>query len=83
MEFYGLTKKMDQTVTLSLDDSKRTGLSNNRTSLLIHPNSADYGGAFVLISQDDDFSTIQTYVRKVLTEEIKLDDASSSARSGN
>ncbi len=83
LEFYGLTKKMERLVSLSLDDSQRMGLPNGRTSLLVHPNPADYGGAFVLISQDDDFSTIHSYVRTMLLKEIKDDEATTSARSGD
>ena len=72
LEIYKLIKKMDKTHSIVLD-----------TSLLIHPTASDYGGAYVLISQDDDFSTVQNYIRKVLTGEIKLDEATSSARIGN
>lgn len=83
LDLYNKVKKLDKTISLVLDDSQKIGLPNGRTSLLIHPNQSDYGGAYVLVSQDDDFSTVQNYVRKVLTGEIKLDEASSSARSGN
>lgn len=79
-EFYKLTKKLEKTHTFVLDDSQIKGLPNNRKSLLIKPPSSDYGGAYVLISQDDDFSIIQGYVRKVLTGEIKEDEATTSAR---
>lgn len=68
LDFYKLFKKLDDTKTLVLDDS-----------LLYHPSAADYGGAYVLISQDDDFSTIQGYIRDVFLK----DEATSSARTGN
>lgn len=68
LEFYKLFKKLDGTKTLVLDDS-----------LLYHPLATDYGGAYVLISQDDDFSTIQGYIREVFLK----DEATSSARPGS
>lgn len=68
IEFYKLSKKLDGVKTLVLDDS-----------LLYHPPAADYGGAYVLISQDDDFSTIQRYIKDVFLK----DEATSSARTGN
>lgn len=80
--FYKLSKKLDNTHTFVLDDSPKQNLPNNRTSLLIHPLASDYGGAYVLISQDDDFSIIQGYVRKVLTGEIQ-DEATTAARPRN
>lgn len=83
LEFYKLSKKLDQTHTFSLDNSRKEGLPQGRTSLLISPPASDYGGAYVLISQDDDFSIIQEYVKKLLTGEIKLDEATDSARRGN
>lgn len=83
LEFYKLFKKIDKINSLVLDDSAKTGLPDGRKSLLVHPSASDYGGAYVLISQDDDFSTVQSYVRKVLTGEIKEDESSSSARTGN
>lgn len=68
LEFYKLFKKLDSTKTLVLDDS-----------LLYHPSAVDYGGAYVLVSQDDDFSTIQGYIKDVFLK----DEATSSARTGN
>lgn len=66
LEIYRLSKKMEGTYNLVIDDSPKAGLRNGQKSLLIHPSNSNYGGAYVLISQDDDFSTIQGYVRKVL-----------------
>lgn len=68
LEFYKLSKKLEQTKTLVLDDT-----------LLVHPSATDYGGAYVLISQDDDFSTIQEYIRNVFLK----DEATTSARPGS
>ncbi len=82
LEFYKLSKKLEQTHTFTLDDSKKEGLPQGRTSLLIHPPAEDYGGAYVLISQDDDFSILQEYVKKMLSGEI-INEATASARSGN
>lgn len=80
LEFYKLFKKLEDTQTILLDDSPRKGLPNDRKSLLIHPLANDYGGAYVLISQDDDFSIIQEYIRNVF---LKDEQATSSARPGS
>lgn len=82
-EFFKLSKKMEQTSSFVLDDSKKVGLPNNRASLLIHPQASDYGGAYVLISEDDDFSIVQDYVRKILTGEITEYEATATARPRN
>ncbi len=79
-EFYKLSKKLDQTHKMILDDSKRNGLEEGRASLLYHPSPEDYGGAYVLVSQDDDFSVIHNYVRKVLEGEITEYEATASSR---
>lgn len=71
VEFYNLSKKLNNLSNFVLDDS-----------LFIHPAASDYGGAYVLISQDDDFSTVQSYVRKILSGEI-TDEATYSTRTGN
>lgn len=80
IEFYKLSKKLDKTYNFVLDDSAKSGLPAGRTSLLIHPLASDYEGAYILISQDDDFSIIQGYVRKILTGEITEDEATHTAR---
>ncbi len=80
IEFYKLSKKLDKTHSFVLDDSPRMGLQNNRGSLLVHPQASDYGGAYVLISQDDDFSIVQDYVRKILTGGITEYEATAAAR---
>ena len=82
LEFFKLSKKLEQTQSIVLDDSLKTGLPNNRKSLLVHPSAGDYGGAYVLISEDDDFSMLQEYINKVINEEIN-NEATSSARSVN
>lgn len=83
LEFYKLSKKLDKTHSFVLDDSPKINLPDNRTSLLIHPPAADYGGAYVLISQDDDFSIVQEYVKKILTGEITEYEATAAARPRN
>ncbi len=84
LEFYKLSKKLEETHNFTLDDSLKTGLlSDGRNRLLIHPPVQDYGGAYVLISQDDDFSIIHNYVKKILSGEITEYDATSSARASN
>lgn len=69
IEFYKLTKKLDKLHSFVLDDA-----------ILYHPPASDYGGAYVLISQDDDFSTVQGYVRKILIGEITEHEATAAAR---
>lgn len=81
LEFYKLSSKIDKIYSLVIDDSLKKELPDGRTSLLIRPQSSDYGGAYVLISQDDDFSIIHGYVRKILTGEVKIDEATAAARS--
>lgn len=83
LEVYNLSKKLVQTHNFTLDASPKKDLPEGRASLLVNPPSQNYGGAYVLVSQDDDFSTIQNYVKKLLTGEIKTDEATASARSGN
>lgn len=84
LEFYNLSKKLTQTHALTLDNLPKVGLADGRTSLLTQPDPSQFGGAYVLISQDDDFSTIQNYVRKVLSGEIiEKNEATSSARGGD
>jgi len=80
IEFYKLSKNLAKTSNFVLDDSPKANLPAGRTSLLIHPSSTDYGGAYVLISQDDDFSIVQGYVRKILKGEITEYDATAAAR---
>lgn len=80
VEFSKLSKKLDKTYNFILDDSPKKGLPGGRISLLVRPLASDYGGAYVLISQDDDFSIIQGYVRKILTGEITEDEATHTAR---
>ena len=69
VEFYQLSKKLDKTSNFVLDDS-----------LFYHPLASDYGGAYVLVSQDDDFSIVAGYVSKILSGEITEYDATASAR---
>lgn len=71
LELYKLVKKLDKTRQFVLDDS-----------ILFHPPASDYGGAYVLVSQDDDFSIIQGYIRKLLQGEVDY-ESSGSARTGN
>lgn len=83
LEFFKLSRKLESIKSFTLDDSAKKDLPSGRQSLLISPPAQDYGGAYVLISQDDDFSIISEYVRKILKGEINLDEATSSARGGN
>lgn len=80
VEFYKLSRKISSMQTFVLDDSPKIGLPDNRTSLLYHPPRGSYGGAYVLVSLDDDFSLVSGYVRKILTGEITEYDATASAR---
>ena len=83
VEFYKLSKNIKETSDLVLDDSPKTNLPNGEKSLLFHAPASDYGGAYVLISQDDNFETVQQYVRTVLSESAKKNEATPSTRSGN
>lgn len=49
-------------------------------SLLIHPPLDDYGGAWVLVPQNNNFNAIQRYVRDVLEGEVESNESSGSAR---
>lgn len=79
LEFFKLSKKFTGVKSFILDDLPKSDLPGGRKSLLINPPAADYGGAYVLISQDDDFSIITGYVRKILTGEINLDEEATAA----
>lgn len=83
LEFYKLAGKVERTRSFVLDDSPKNGLPDNKTSLLINPPRGSYGGAYVLISEDDDFSIIHGYVRKILTGELSEYDATAAARLRN
>lgn len=74
LELYKLSKKVEGIHSFVLDD---------RDSLLVNPPRSDYGGAYVLISQDDDFNSVQGYVKKILEGEITEYEATASARTGN
>lgn len=83
VEFYKLFRKVDKIQTFVLDDSQKSGLPDNRSSLLVNPPRGNYGGAYVLVSMDDDFSTIQEYVKKILEGVITEHEATAAARSRN
>ena len=82
LELFKLVRKLEHTGNFVLDDSIKKNLPEGRTSLLVHPPTQDYGGAYVLVSQDDDFSIIQSYIKKVLAGEGDY-ESSNSARTGN
>lgn len=83
LEIYKLSKKLTGTFTISLDDSIKEGLPDGRTRLLTHPSPEDFGGAYVLISEDDDFSIIQKYIKDVLKKDQEEYEASTSARTSS
>lgn len=83
VEFYKLFRQVNKIHTFVLDDSLKSGLPNGRVSLFINPPRGEYGGAYVLISQDDDFSLVQGYVKKLLTGEITDYEATASSRTSN
>ena len=80
LESYKLLRKIEQVHTFVLDDSLRSGLPDGRKTLFVNPPRSSYGGAYVLVSQDDDFSIVQEYVRKILRGEITEYEATSAAR---
>ncbi|MDD5147611.1 MAG: LCP family protein [Candidatus Daviesbacteria bacterium] len=83
LEFYKLSRKIGKIHSFVLDASPKSGLSDNITSLLINPPRDEYGGAYVLISQDDDFSIVQGYVKKILEGIVTEYEATGAARIGN
>ena len=76
-EFFKLSRGLKNTYSIVLDDSKKEGLPEGRSSILIHPLTSDYG-AYVLISQDDDFTIIHDYIRHVIEEDEKNEQSSFS-----
>lgn len=83
IELFRLSKNLQVSQSFVLDDSPKSDLPEGRKSVLVRPNASDYGGAYVLVSQDDDFSIVHGYVRKILSGEITEYEATSSARSGD
>ncbi|OGE36320.1 hypothetical protein A3B45_02340 [Candidatus Daviesbacteria bacterium RIFCSPLOWO2_01_FULL_39_12] len=83
LEFYKLSKKLTESYPISLDDSVKEGLADGRTRLLTHPSAADFGGAYVLVSEDDDFSIIHKYIMGVLRKSEEEYEASTAARTGS
>lgn len=80
IEFFRLSKNLQSSQSFVLDDSPKSDLPEGRKSVLVRPDASDYGGAYVLVSQDDDFSIVHEYVRKILSGEITEYEATSSAR---
>ena len=82
LELYKLSKKLGEIHNFALNDSPKKNLPEGRASLLKHPPASDYGGTYVLVSEDDDFSIIHDYVKKVLSGELDY-ESSASARTSN
>lgn len=82
-QFYKLFSKIGKMQSFVLDDSPKVNLPNGKKSLLFHPPREAYGGAYVLVSLDDDFSIIQGYVKKILEGVITEDEATAAARIRN
>lgn len=74
LDFYQLTKKVTQTINISLDDSKALGL-------LINPPPDGYGGAYVLVPISGNYDNIHQYIESVLSG--KNNEATPSARTSN
>lgn len=83
LEMYKLSKKLTNTYSISLDDSIRENLPDGRIRLLTHPLPSDFGGAYVLVSEDDDFSIIHKYIMDVLRKDEEEYEASTSARTSS
>lgn len=66
LEFYNLFKNMESTESIVLGDLKK----DNR-QLLIVPPAVDYGGAFVLIPAENDFSILQEYLKQILIYQLE------------
>lgn len=80
LEFYKLSKNLDKTHSIVIDDSMRKNLPDGKKSLLYNPPTGDYDGVYVLVSQDDDYSTIQKYIALIMSGKDPENEASSSSR---
>lgn len=74
LELYKLTKKQQRSQSIVLATA-------GKKSLLINPPLADYGGAWVLVPREGNYSEIHNFVSKVLRGEE--DEATASARTSN
>ncbi len=80
IEFFKISRKLEQTYSIALDNSQRVGLPDGRRSLLVQPPAANYNGAYVLISEDDDFSIIHEYIESTMEVNEGDHEATTSAR---
>lgn len=74
IELYKFSKQLESSSNFVIK-------SSGEGALLINPPQSDYGGAWVLVPRDGNFSEIKNYVKKILSGEI--DEASNSARTGS
>lgn len=63
LEFYDLVKKMERSNSLVLGQIRGK-------SLLINPPPSEYGGGWVLIPPNNDFTSIQQYIKSELEKEV-------------
>lgn len=63
LDFYGLFKKMQKINTVVL------GNLGEGKSLFVNPPPSEYGGAWVLVPPEEDWSQVADFVRKALEEE--------------
>ncbi len=80
LEFYKLVKRVESTESFVVDNSQSSKLPGEKLPVLIQPNSADYGGAYVLIPRNGSFEIIHKYVNTILTGELSKYEATTSAR---
>lgn len=74
IELYKLSKQVESSSNFVIS-------SSGEAPLLINPPQSDYGGVWVLVPKDGNFSETKNYVKKILAGEI--DEASNSARTGS
>lgn len=72
LELAALTQKITGTRSYVID-------FNGKNPLLIHPNPLDYGGAWVLIPPNNDFTNIKKFMDDIVSG--RLSEASTSAKS--
>ncbi len=66
LEFYNLTKKIEET------DSYVLGDLGDGKSLFTNPPPSDYGGAWVLVPQSNNFSEVMQFVKDALNDNLNI-----------
>lgn len=69
LEFYNLAKNVSGTTSIVLGDL------GDGNSILINPPYSDYGGAYVLIPPNNDFTKIKEFIKRKLDEQAAGEEA--------